>query len=70
MSIILLIFMQKYGDFEAVMDINTLQIIEGTLPNRVNSLVLEWAHLHRSDLMADWDLARKKEELKKIAPLA
>lgn len=30
---------------------------------------MEWAALHRDELMADWELARRQTELKKIAPL-
>jgi hypothetical protein len=39
------------------------------LPPRVLGLVIEWAALHRAELLADWELARKHAELKQIAPL-
>ena len=59
----------KYGEFEAIMTIETLQISEGLVPNRVKLLVLEWADEHRLELFEDWELAKQKEELKKINPL-
>jgi len=31
--------------------------------------VIEWATLHQHELLADWDRARAREELQKIAPL-
>jgi hypothetical protein len=46
-----------------------LKLIEGSLPNRVISLVLEWAFEHRDDLMKDWELAMAKKPLNKITPL-
>ena len=62
-------FHAKYGEFLAEIDIRTLQIINGELPKRAKSLVLEWADEHREELMQDWELARQKAELKAIEPL-
>jgi hypothetical protein len=44
-------------------------MIEGELPKRVISLVLEWAFEHRDELIQDWELARAKRPLNKIPPL-
>ena len=62
-------FHAKYGEQRASFSINELKLIEGTLPKRVVSLVLEWAFEHRSELIENWELARNKEDLKKIDPL-
>lgn len=62
-------FHAKYADYQAEIDIITLQIISGDLPKRAKLLVLEWADEHRTELMEDWDLARKMQTLKKIEPL-
>lgn len=43
--------------------------MEGKLPPRVVSLVLEWAFLHRDELMEDWNLAQKMSPLNKIKGL-
>ncbi|MCF7838001.1 MAG: DUF4160 domain-containing protein [Candidatus Marinimicrobia bacterium] len=40
------------------------------MPPRVTGLVLEWASLHREELMADWNLAMAKKPLRAIEPLA
>ena len=40
------------------------------LPPRVTGLVIEWATLHQQELLANWDRARARQELQKIAPLA
>ena len=62
-------FHAKYGDQTGVFSIADLKLIEGSLPNRVISLVLEWAFEHRGELIEDWELAMAKEPLRKIAPL-
>ena len=62
-------FHVKYGEYKAIFSIENLNIIEGNLPNRVLSLVLEWAFLHRNELQGDWDLARDNRPLLKIEPL-
>lgn len=62
-------FHAKYGGQRAAFSINELKLIEGSLPKRVVSLVLEWAFEHRDELIEDWELAKRKEALKNIAPL-
>jgi Domain of unknown function (DUF4160) len=46
-----------------------LKLIQGKLSPRVKSLVLEWADLHRDELLEDWNLAKENETLKKIKGL-
>jgi len=62
-------FHAKYGDDTGVFSIEDLKLIEGRLPRRAASLVLEWAFEHRDDLMRDWQLAMAKQPLAKITPL-
>jgi hypothetical protein len=50
-------FHAKYGGKWAAFSIGDLRIIEGKLPQRVISLVLEWAFLHREELMENWHRA-------------
>jgi hypothetical protein len=40
-------FHARYGDFEALVRIDTLEVIRGSLPKRALALVLEWASEHR-----------------------
>ena len=58
-----------YQDFTSEYDINTLMVIRGELPTRAHALVLEWASLHREELIEDWKLASQMLEIKKIDPL-
>jgi hypothetical protein len=62
-------FHAEYGDDLALIDIRTLAVFSGRLPPRVTGLVIEWATLHQGELLADWDMARARQELHKIAPL-
>jgi hypothetical protein len=47
----------------------SLSVFAGELPPRALGMVMEWALLHREELMANWDRARSQQELQKIAPL-
>lgn len=62
-------FHVKYGDYKASFSIKELQLTEGNLPNRVISLVLEWAFQHRQELLENWSLLEEEAPLKKIEPL-
>ena len=62
-------FHAKYGSRRASFSIADLRLLEGDLPPRVRTLVLEWAFLHRSELMANWRMAQARRSLKPIAPL-
>ena len=58
-----------YGNDEALIDIRTLDYVEGKLPKRARTLVTEWAIEHREELLTNWQKARKPEELFPIEPL-
>jgi hypothetical protein len=62
-------FHAKYAGQWASFSIEELQMIEGSLPSRAISLVLEWAFQHREELKANWGKAQRKETLEKIKPL-
>jgi hypothetical protein len=62
-------FHAAYGEYEILVRIDTLEIIEGKLPRRAQALVLEWASTHREELTHNWEKARRGETLAKIAPL-
>jgi len=40
-----------YGEYNALVDVELLEIIEGDLPSRAQKLVLEWAMLYQQDLL-------------------
>lgn len=58
-----------YQDDTAEYDIDTLSVIQGGIPSRAHAMVLEWASIHREELLEDWKLAIEKKEIKKIEPL-
>jgi hypothetical protein len=62
-------FHARYGEFEAAIDLRTLEIMEGQLPRRGLSLVKEWAMIHREELLEDWRLCRENAQPAKIDPL-
>jgi len=55
-----------YGEFEAQININTLEIIKGNLPKRVLAMTVEWAVMHRDELKHDWELAELHQPLDKM----
>lgn len=62
-------FHVRYNEYQAEIAISNLTVLAGKLPPRAMGLVMEWASLHQAELMADWELARRQAELKRIAPL-
>lgn len=62
-------FHAKYQDKEAVVNINSLEVVESDLPRRGLNLVLDWAELHQKELLENWDLCENKEHPNKIEPL-
>jgi hypothetical protein len=62
-------FHALYGELEAIINIHTLGIIWGELTPRALGLVMEWASLHRNELLRIWDQAKKLKPLDKIDPL-
>ncbi len=62
-------FHATYNEFNAEISINDLNIIIGNLPPRVLGLVMEWAAIHKNELMDNWNLAQNHKGLKKIEPL-
>lgn len=54
-----------YGEHNALFDINTLEMIEGDLPLRAKSMVIEWAARHQTELMEMW----ATQKFHKLPPL-
>ena len=62
-------FHALYGGDEMIINILTLELLNGNLPRRALALVLEWAALHREELMEAWNQCRCNQQPKPIAPL-
>ena len=63
-------FSRLYAEDEVLINIQTLEILEGSMPRRALALVLEWAQEHRAELLEDWELCSHNQHPKKIRPLA
>ena len=63
-------FHARYGEAEASVDIESLDVIAGELPPRARRLVAEWATAHRAELRDNWERARAHQPLVSIEPLS
>lgn len=54
-----------YGEHNALISIETLEVLEGDLPNRAEKMVMEWAALYQKDLLQMWF----NQEFRKLPPL-
>ena len=62
-------FHVRYNQQKALIDIENLSVLEGKLTPRVLGLVIEWAALHKKELLANWQRAKEQQPLEKIQPL-
>lgn len=62
-------FHAAYGEFEALVSVETGEVLEGRLPKRAAKLVAEWTSLHRAELLANWEMARNGDLPERIAGL-
>ena len=62
-------FHAEYQESKAEYDIQSLTVIAGGIPKRAHALVLEWASLHRAELLNNWEKALVPDSLKSIEPL-
>ena len=54
-----------YGEYNALISIESLEIIEGDLPNRAQKMVIDWAQMYQKDLLAIWET----QEFRRLPPL-
>ncbi len=62
-------FHALYAEHEALIDIRTMQVIEGQLPRRALALVIEWAEAHQNELVEAWDLCARNKMPNEVKPL-
>ena len=62
-------FHAEYSGEEALVGIQPVRVLEGSLSRRARSLVFEWAAEHQEELLRCWKLAQEPAPLPKIAPL-
>ncbi|HEX9728784.1 MAG TPA: DUF4160 domain-containing protein [Gemmatimonadales bacterium] len=61
-------FHAHYGEHRISVEVET-GTVHGTFPIRARHHVLEWGAAHRTELLTNWELARRGEPLNTIAPL-
>jgi len=52
-----------------LIEIDTMKTLSRHLPRRALALVLEWAAIHREELVENWRLSEAHEALRPIEPL-
>jgi Domain of unknown function (DUF4160) len=62
-------FHARHAEGSAKVRMDTVEVIDSSLPRRQLRLVLAWAELHQDELLENWRLARAGETLREIEPL-
>lgn len=62
-------FHATYGGNEVLISINDLEVIEGEFPTKQLKMLLGWAAMRQDELIENWELAERKQELFAIEPL-
>ena len=62
-------FHAEYGEYEILIAINDFSILEGKMPARALGLVVEWAALHKEELLKNWERSKNNQSFEKIEPL-
>jgi len=62
-------FHARYGNQKVAVEIDTLKVLYGEISPRALGLIVEWAALHKTELLNNWKLAEANKPLLKIEPL-
>ena len=62
-------FHATYGNFKILIRIADLSIYSGSLPSRAFGLVMEWASVHQTELMENWNNLGQNKVPNRIDPL-
>lgn len=54
-----------YGEYVSVIDVNTLEEIEGNLPLKALKIVREWIEINKNEILEIW----KTQKFRKIKPI-
>jgi Domain of unknown function (DUF4160) len=58
-------FHDIYGEYNALFDIQKMELLEGDLPNRAYKLVKEWGTQNQAELLNMWN----NQQINKLPPL-
>ena len=62
-------FHASYGGDSVIVSICDIEVLEGDMPTKQLKMLLGWAALHQDELLENWALAEKNQELFPIDPL-
>ena len=62
-------FHAVYGNNKVAVNINEIDVLTGTLPNKQLKMLLGWAALHQEELLENWELTSNGEQPFEIEPL-
>ncbi len=54
-----------YGEYLGVIDIKTLKMIQGDLPDKALKIALEWTTLHQAELLKMWET----QDIQQLPPI-
>ena len=54
-----------YGEYIGVINLLTLEMMQGDLPNKALSIIKDWTSIHRDELIEMWNT----QELKSLSPI-
>lgn len=58
-----------YNEYKALFLIEPLDMMEGDLPPRIHGIVIEWASIHKDEILDNWNKLQNQQKPKKIKPL-
>ncbi|QOR73578.1 DUF4160 domain-containing protein [Cruoricaptor ignavus] len=64
-------FHARYEEYEIMIAIENFAVIKGKFPPKALSMVMEWAAIHREDLLKNWNNLNENNpaSFEKIEPL-
>ncbi len=62
-------FHVRYGEYRAAIGVDPPRLLAGDLPPRALGLVVEWARIHRRELLENWRRLQRGEPPKPVPPL-
>ena len=62
-------FQVLYNGRHGIFSISTLGYSKGNLPPKVVGLVIDWADLHKKELLANWESVKDTGTCQRIKPL-
>ncbi|MGA2298451.1 MAG: DUF4160 domain-containing protein [FCB group bacterium] len=62
-------FHARYEKYKISLKIKDFSILDGELPPKALGLVVEWASLHKDELLTNWEMASQGKPVNSIEPI-